>query len=248
MPQGHKVRVLFLDVDGVLHPAMCGIQLQKALGTEDSAAMMKLATGENGLFRPRAMKCLARILVCSGARVVLSSAWRSLPGGKQAVNWVLQKWGLPPVYSCTPGEGADRRVEHIWSWLAEHRDEVVGYAVVDDMDLSEELDVTGFRTQPSCIAGHFVRTPGSVGLTSGHVSRLLTKLQKEPTLPPEGVPGLRVLPALPPCRGARPATHIDSILEGDRKARPRCWPPSRAKTSRRLHKVAGVGLEGITCA
>ena len=40
--------------------------------------------------------------------MVLSSAWRSLPGGKQAVNWVLQKWGLPPVYSCTPGEGADR--------------------------------------------------------------------------------------------------------------------------------------------
>ena len=28
--------------------------------------------------------------------------------GMQAVNWVLQKWGLPPVYSCTPGEGADR--------------------------------------------------------------------------------------------------------------------------------------------
>ena len=30
-----EVRVLFLDVDGVLHPAMCGIQLQKALSTED---------------------------------------------------------------------------------------------------------------------------------------------------------------------------------------------------------------------
>lgn len=26
---------MFLDVDGVLHPAMCGIQLQKALGTEE---------------------------------------------------------------------------------------------------------------------------------------------------------------------------------------------------------------------
>jgi len=35
------------------------------------------------------------------------------------------------------------RVEHIWSWLAQHRDEVVGYAVVDDMDLSEESDATG---------------------------------------------------------------------------------------------------------
>ena len=31
-----EVRVLFLDVDGVLHPAMCGIQLQKALSTEDT--------------------------------------------------------------------------------------------------------------------------------------------------------------------------------------------------------------------
>ena len=64
--------MLFLDVDGVLHPAMCGIQLQKALGTEaifrshamhrtlgcaeDSTAMVKLAKAENGLFRPRAMR------------------------------------------------------------------------------------------------------------------------------------------------------------------------------------------------
>ena len=45
--------------------------------------MMKLAKGEHGLFRPRAMQCLARVLVCSGARVVLSSAWRSLPGGEE---------------------------------------------------------------------------------------------------------------------------------------------------------------------
>lgn len=246
MPQGEKVRVLFLDVDGVLHPAMSGIQLQKALGTEDSTAMVKLAKAENGLFRPRAMKCLARVLVCSGARVVLSSAWRSLPGGKQAVNWVLQKWGLPPVYSCTPGEGADRRVEHIWSWLAQHRDEVVGYAVVDDMDLSEESDATGFRTQPSCIAGHFVRTPGNVGLTSGHVSRLLAKLQKEPTLPAaqtsKAFPEKRALCSLPPCRGATPTTAptMESWPEADSKVK--IWPGCRAKTSRRLHRVSR-GLE-----
>ena len=86
------------------------------------------------------------------------------------------------------------RVEHIWAWLSEHRDQVEGYAVVDDMDLS--LDSTGHgqsiglhhisiscrraqhflcagstvmcamsgvRTQPSCIAAHFVRTPSAVG-------------------------------------------------------------------------------------
>ena len=32
------------------------------------------------------------------------------------------------------------RVDHIWTWLSEHRDQVEGYAVVDDMDLS--LDST----------------------------------------------------------------------------------------------------------
>ena len=80
----------------------------------------------------------------------------------------------------------------------------------------------GFRTQPSCIAGHFVRTPGSVGracseelgvfiigvllplqhlgapcvltgLTSGHVSRLLAKLQKEPALPRSKAHGIMEL-------------------------------------------------------
>ncbi|CAE7691898.1 cfr [Symbiodinium pilosum] len=49
------------------------------------------------------------------------------------------------------------------------------------MDLS--FDFTGACTQPSCIADHFVRTPGTVGLSSGHVARLLAKLQKEPALP-----------------------------------------------------------------
>ena len=80
------------------------------------------------------------------------------------------------------------RIEHIWAWLSEHREVVEGYAVVDDMDLS--FDFTGQQpreqgpssctaalradrnlgacTQPSCIADHFVRTPGTVGLDTAH--------------------------------------------------------------------------------
>mmetsp|Transcript_36156 Transcript_36156/g.84645 ORF Transcript_36156/g.84645 Transcript_36156/m.84645 type:complete len:238 (+) Transcript_36156:3-716(+) len=228
-----KVRVLFLDVDGVLHPASCGIQLQMALGSAEDSSLTHFTTGEYGLFQPRAMKCLARILVCSGARVVLSSAWRALPGGRQAVDLVLRRWGLLPVYSVTPGEGADRRVDHIWTWLSEHRDQVEGYAVVDDMDLS--LDSTSFHSQPSRIAAHFVRTPGTVGLSSGHVSRLLAKLQKEPTLPkdPTGIAAL--LPSLPkPRTGAPRANTAHTLPEGHQKER--SWH-ARARTSRRLQRI-----------
>mmetsp|Transcript_57356 Transcript_57356/g.134259 ORF Transcript_57356/g.134259 Transcript_57356/m.134259 type:complete len:242 (-) Transcript_57356:70-795(-) len=233
-----KVRVLFLDVDGVLHPASDGIQFQVALGSEEPYSLSNFATGEYGLFRPRAMNCLARILVCSGARVVLSSAWRALPGGRQAVDLVLRRWGLPPVYSCTPGEGADRRVERIWSWLAEHRDQVEGYAVVDDMDLSLETDYTGFRTQPSCIAGHFVRTPSAVGLTSGHVARLLAKLQKEPTLPEdsEGIGAL--LPLLPKTRkGTIRAASACFAADQGRSQKEIALGHARARTSRRLERM-----------
>ncbi|OLQ02962.1 Ribosomal RNA large subunit methyltransferase Cfr [Symbiodinium microadriaticum] len=240
-----KVRVLFLDVDGVLHPASCGIQLQMALGSEDSS-LTQFTTGEYGLFQPRAMKCLARILFCSGARVVLSSAWRALPGGRQAVDLVLRRWGLLPVYSVTPGEGADRRVEHIWTWLSEHRDKVEGYAVVDDMDLS--LDSTSLHSQPSLIAAHFVRTPGTVGLSSGHVSRLLAKLQKEPTLPKaEDSTGIAaLLPSLPKPRTGAPRANTAHTLPEEGHQKERSWR-ARARTCRRgdalaAHSWATAGL------
>ncbi|CAJ1368018.1 unnamed protein product, partial [Effrenium voratum] len=209
----------------------------------DLAAFVKRAAGENNLFCARAMKCLARVLVCSGARVVLSSAWRSLPGGRQAVDMVFNKWGLPPVYSCTPGEGAERRVDHIWSWLAGHRGEVEGYAVVDDMDLSEAKDSAGFRTR-SRIAAHFVRTPSHEGLTSGHVTRLLTKLQKEPALPQEGIGGL---PGLPHSHRGTPGA-MDVI---DFSAERRAQPPHARRNSRRHLPRAVLGphqVKRVMCA
>ncbi|CAE8742011.1 unnamed protein product, partial [Polarella glacialis] len=146
-------------------------------------AGLALEGSQEGLFRARAMDCLAKVLRASGARVVLSSAWRTFPGGPEAINQVMRKWGLPPIQSSTTAQG-EWRVEQIWSWLALHREEVEGYAVLDDMDLSEEPERRGgFGTKPSRICSHCVRTPSTTGLTSAHISRLLAKLQQPPALP-----------------------------------------------------------------
>jgi len=161
-----QMKVIFLDVDGVLHPASA--KPREALG------------GSACLFGERQMECLARAVRATSARIVLSSAWRLTPSGVEAVNRALGSWGLPSVMSCTTAAG-ESRVEQIWSWLAEHRSEVDGYAVVDDMDLSTEAGRLG--PQPSPICGHFVRTPSSTGLSSAHLGRIVTKLNQPPCLP-----------------------------------------------------------------
>ena len=87
---------------------------------------------------------------------VLTTCFRSWKG-----TWILPKCfdclSFPhdlDVYFNTCWTGGWRffwgRVERIWSWLAQHRDEVVGYAVVDDMDLSEESDATGLPHSTLC--------------------------------------------------------------------------------------------------
>lgn len=186
------MKVLFLDVDGVLHATSASSKLKDVLASTPSrdvprmlAELVRRDGGHESLFRARAMACLAQVLQATGAQLVLTSSWRNLPGGADAVNIALGKFSLQPIYSCTAGQGVEQRIEHIWSWLAEHVDQIEGYAVVDDTDLSEEPDGRGFAA-PSRIAGHFVKTPSSTGLTSGHVSRLVAKLKKIPELPVSG--------------------------------------------------------------
>lgn len=191
-----RMKVLFLDVDGVLHPASGGNQAMTALtrGPPSTAPLsarevrererpsgVDAIQGRPDLFCDQPMSCLARVVQATGAEIVLSSAWRSIPGGVAAVNKALKRWDMQAIADCTSSSGASR-VDQIWSWLAEHRHEVDGYAVVDDMDLSVEMGRHGC-SQPSAIKEHFVRTPSSVGLSSSHVARLCLKMSQAPHLP-----------------------------------------------------------------
>lgn len=173
----------------MLHATSASSKLSEVLASTPSrdvprmlADLVRRDSGHESLFRARAMACLAQVVHATGAQLVLTSSWRNLPGGTDAVNIALAKFSLPPIHSSTAGQGVEHRIEHIWSWLADHADQIEGYAVVDDTDLSEEPDGRGF-TSSSRIAGHFVKTPSSTGLTSGHVSRLVAKLKKLPELP-----------------------------------------------------------------
>jgi hypothetical protein len=166
-------RLLFLDIDGVLNAheydpdVLCG-QIHR-----DKVQLL------NGVLR------------ATGARLVLSSAWRYIVHRGEAnlagMEWLLRSHGIlagrlagitPPDTMIPADMGFDgkwwpaemERGTQIAAFLARHGPHD-GYAVVDDMDLG----ITA--------AGHpFVQTDGLTGLTPDDAAKLVELLLR-PTPP-----------------------------------------------------------------
>lgn len=143
-------RFLFLDIDGVVSPLR-----GKAF---DSACM-----GE-----------LRRVIERTGAKIVLSSTWRTAASTRKAVDEQLEKHAIPACYSYTPeimlrttNVGAIR-VNEIEAWLKECTVKVLAWVAVDDMNLAHK-NTTNF-------ADHFVHVDSSEGLTAGKADRLIALL------------------------------------------------------------------------
>lgn len=105
-------RVVFLDVDGVLH-----------------------STAGHELFDASCMERLVAILTEGRAVVCLSSSWRESDFGKEQVNEELSLYGLPAVVDCTPVDGFASRTDEILDWLSRHPT-VTHWVAIDDIDLA----------------------------------------------------------------------------------------------------------------
>ncbi|KAF5842765.1 hypothetical protein DUNSADRAFT_5137 [Dunaliella salina] len=106
-------KLLFCDVDGVLHPL-------------PTLAQMANAT----LFSPPCMAQLKRVIRETGAHIILSSSWRCFEGTRNQLALALGKHGLL-FADCTP-RLVDGRAEEILRYLQQHGGEVDRWAVVDD--------------------------------------------------------------------------------------------------------------------
>ena len=109
------MRVIFLDIDGVLN-------------CESTTNPRKLPY----VVEPRLLEFLKRLLRLADAKVVLSSTWRYDPAGV----FSAKHWGIPFI-DVIPDMPARPRRDEIVAWLKAHP-EVERYAVIDDED--DELD------------------------------------------------------------------------------------------------------------
>jgi hypothetical protein len=167
------VKVLFLDIDGVLNTHdFCG---RAVCGPIHRDKVFRLNT----------------VLFATGARVVISSAWRYIVHRGEAnlkgFDWLLRSHGLwegrvigitrpdtminrdPHWDGSTPWPQANERGEQIADWIRLAPGQVGvpvdQYAVVDDLDLGISA------------AGHpFVKTDGERGLTEADADRLIELL------------------------------------------------------------------------
>jgi CheY-like chemotaxis protein len=141
------MKVLFLDVDGVLNsgdwyrsarPQPSGIEI--ALLDLDPAAVARLLT----------------VLELTGAEVVLSSTWRLVP---QYIT-MLRESGIP-VDGMTPRMDGAARCREIAEWLGAHP-EVQTYAIIDD-----DADAWASGSEK------FVRTTWEHGMLDTHAAQLV---------------------------------------------------------------------------
>ena len=141
-------RLVFLDVDGVLHPlserglpAEADVDdLVRRADEEDAlpaGAPLRVCAGE---FLPRCLAVLRRVVDEAGADIVLSSTWRESPHGVLAVNAQLAQHRMRPVLGATPilpQLHRCRRAQEIHAFLcsAEAARGGCSFVVLDDDDV-----------------------------------------------------------------------------------------------------------------
>jgi hypothetical protein len=164
--------IIFLDVDGVLHPLNekhfpVGADVEDLVeradedgkDTEDMG-VSRVCTGE---FHRQCMENLKDAVTKTGASIVLSSTWRESGRGRRAVDAVLASYGIAPHVGCTPSLGyAAGRDREVRAWL-ETKGQNVGtkWVAIDDMDLSQGL------------GENFVHINAKVGLSEEDVERMV---------------------------------------------------------------------------
>ena len=164
------MKVLFLDIDGVLN-CMCPAPLQD----NDWIDLDEWRYG----FNPDLVARLRYVIANTDCRIVISSSWRhhrSYAPYQPDRNWrdvLAEKLRRPreEVFAGeTPTNDRGRRGLEIRQWLDEHKGEVEAWCVVDD----ETVDI-----EPYLKSSHIVKTDMTVGLTKVDADRIIKKLNNK---------------------------------------------------------------------
>lgn len=158
------MRVLFLDIDGVLNSMA---YFQRIAGTRDGLSLPAFTRSQ---FDPEAVEHLNRIVAKTECCVVISSSWRLAYRRTQMYDLLREVGFKGRVLDMTPNLMTDVRAREIQAWLTEHREErfVERFAIVDD---NHDAGI-GY-------APYFVQTEFATGLTEVHADKLIDILTRE---------------------------------------------------------------------
>lgn len=121
------MKVVFVDVDGVLLP-------------QRDAAVMRGGRWYSPWveFDPICMNNLAQLVQATGAKLVISSAWRRVTEEFDLLSWQnlkrnLAQWGLEP-YDAIPFLPCESRGAEIAAWLAAQPQPIHRFCILEDRE------------------------------------------------------------------------------------------------------------------
>ena len=142
------MKIIFLDIDGVLNTPNYAVQAHATWKRTNGRFKSRDQYGD--IFDPLACACLEYMVDITGAKVVISSAWRK--SGLQVMKSMFKDRGIDiDVIDITP-EFEFIRGDEIEAWLAEN-DYVTNYVILDD-----DCDFT-----PDQLDSHYVDCSGKYG-------------------------------------------------------------------------------------
>ena len=145
----HVMRVVFLDIDGVLN-------------SSDYLYSMRRKPGGMHKIDPLAVERLNRITDATGSVIVVSSTWRIM--GLRSIRALLREHGVTAkIVGVTPEDSRIRGLQ-IAQWINTHN--VDAYVILDD-----DADM-------GRLMGRLVQTDFDFGLTDEHVTKAIAMLRK----------------------------------------------------------------------
>lgn len=208
-PDLAPLRVIFLDVDGVL---VCERSL---LGdtTEDDASLIHCSFNAFGAIERSCLDCLARVVHAARAKIVLSSTWRMEPQMREFLVRSLAAAGLPDaVIGDTCDLGDTGRGFEILAWLQEHAAEVASFVILEDSDTHIANIVEALSANAMDPGSRYVQPTIASGLTSPLADRAILILEALcPGAAPSAAPSQQ--PRFSPCVGKRREEESARIFE-----------------------------------
>ena len=185
--------IIFLDIDGVLNGYnrwnTLGWKIICKLKLDSLKTWYRRLTDPYGVHE-RKVKRLAKIVEAAGAKVVMSSTWRThywkTPyeaqiGHMKKLTDLLNKYDIQ-VIDITPESSTGHRADEIISWLSRHEDEVENFVILDDERFDLECFVGSNLVQTSSVrAGEMIKGYGreNTGLKNKHVKQAIKILNRE---------------------------------------------------------------------
>ena len=166
------MKVLFLDVDGVLNCTYTFQRTYERWKETGAATKGPEFAWPMGHLDDALVPNLNPIVEQTGCKIVLSSSWRVIAKIPDFRNWVSQKGFKYPEAiidrtRSSVGDDPDGRGNEIKDWLTAHP-EVTAYVILDD----DSQDIV--RVHPN----NFVNTNGNEGLTDEKVQAAIAVLKK----------------------------------------------------------------------